>query len=83
MRPSFWAFFDLRPAFALPLVDQRLIALQGAADGLLYAPVQLPQDAPNVSGMVVDLKIPLDQVGDPLAGPQRSFITQALRALLE
>jgi hypothetical protein len=67
----------------LPLVDEGFVSLQGAAYGLLDAPVQLPQDTPDVPGMITDFEASLDQVSNPLTVPQRSFVTQTLRTLME
>src|SRR5262245_31991837 len=58
--------------------DPRLVPFQRAAYRLLYAPPQLPQDTPNVSGMIIDLEVLLDQVGHSLARPQRCLIAQTL-----
>ena len=38
-------------------VDEGFVSLQGAAHRLLHAPVQLPQDAPDVSGMITDFEV--------------------------
>lgn len=83
VRPSFSAFFYLRPALALPFVNQIFVALQGAAHGLLHTPIQLPQDAPNVSGVIIHLEVLFDQVRNPWTRPQGSFVTQALGTLQE
>src|SRR5262249_25793757 len=50
---------------------------------LLYAPLQLPQDTPNVSRVIVDFEVLLDEVGNSLARPQRCLITQTLGTLME
>ena len=77
VRPSSGLFFNLRPALLFPVGDPSLVPFQRTAHRLLQAPPQLPQDAPNVSGMIIDLEVLLDQVGHPWTCPQRRFVTQA------
>jgi hypothetical protein len=54
---------------ALVLAASRRVTFQSAADRLLYAPPQLPQDAPDVSGVIVDFEVLFNQVGHSLARP--------------
>jgi hypothetical protein len=81
VRPSFWAFFNGRPSLPLPLADGLFIALQRSACRALWTPVQLPQQFPDMSGMVTHAELLVDQVRYPLAGPQRRLIAKLLRTL--
>jgi hypothetical protein len=83
VRPSFWAFLNLRPAALLPVLDPRFVAFQSATHRLLYAPPQLPQDAPDVAGVIIDCEVLFDQVGHSLARPQWCLIPQTLGTLVE
>ena len=83
MRPSSWAFFNGRPALMLPLVNPRLVPFHSAADRLLNTPVQLPQDAPDMAGVIADMEVLLDQVAHSRTGPQRRFIAQLLWTFLQ
>ena len=83
VRRSFWAFFNLRPALPLPAPDLLLVPLQGAPRRTLTAPSQLPQDAPRMSGMVLNAACLLDEMGHARRGPQAGLVAQRLRAALQ
>jgi hypothetical protein len=69
VRPSFWAFFYVGPGLALPVVNSFFVTLQRSPCGSLRAPVQLPQQLPDMSGVVMHSKLFLDQVSHPVTGP--------------
>ena len=62
---------DLRVLFLQPLLDKRLVALQGAMQRLLAGDAELGQKPPHRDKAQGDLEFILDQFGDHLAGPQR------------
>ena len=70
VRPSFWAFFNGRPSLALPSADRLFVALAGFADQTLRAPVERPQDLPDVALVVAHSELVGDQTSDPRAAPQ-------------
>ena len=64
-----------------PASDGLLVALQGAARGLLRTPVQLMQQPPDMIDVIAHPKAPLDQLGHSGAGPQIGVKPGGLRAL--
>lgn len=54
--------------------NRDLIALRRTAFRFLATPTQLLQDLPDVTGMIRDLKMLLDQFCDPLQRPQVGLI---------
>jgi len=60
--------------------DGRLIAFQRPVFGLLITPAQLRQDAADLSRVVADLKLALDDGGDPPRGPEIVGIAVTLGA---
>src|SRR3990172_8421587 len=64
-----------------PASDGLLVALQGAARGLLRTPIQLVQQAPDVIDVIAHTKTPLDELGHPWAGPQIGVKSSGLRPL--
>jgi len=62
---------DLRVLFLQPLLDQGLVALQGAMQRLRAGDAELGQKPPHRNKAQGDLEFVLDQFGDHLAGPQR------------
>ena len=74
-------FFSVRPGLAPPSADRRFVALAGFADRALRAPVERPQDFPDVACVVVDAEFVGDQTSDARAGPQRRRETVGLGAL--
>src|SRR5437588_9775073 len=83
VRPSFLAFFYLRPALLLPHTNLLFVPLQGPSGGPLAAPSQLPQNPPRMAGVVADPAFFLDQMGDPRRRPQAALVAQRLRPSLE
>ncbi len=75
----FGFFFDGRPSLPLPIGNGFLVALQRPARGALRTPIQLPEQFPHVAGVIADAEFLLNQVGHPLAAPQRRLIAQPLR----
>ncbi len=71
VRFSFWAFFNGRPSLALPSADRLFVALAGFADRTLRAPVERPQDLPDVAFVVAHAELVGDQTSDARAAPQR------------
>jgi hypothetical protein len=62
---------NLRPALLDPAVDGRLVALGGAALGLLDTRAQpVTQQRPDMGRMMLDSGQPLDDQRDPLQRPQ-------------
>src|ERR1039458_10811978 len=51
--------------------------------GPLTAPTQLPQNFPNMPGMVADAALALDQIRNTRRGPQAGFVPQHFWATLE
>ena len=70
MRSSFSAFLKARPSLLLPVPDGWLVALDGAGRGTLATPTHLPQQPTDVVGMVSDAELGLDDLREPLGGPQ-------------
>ncbi len=56
-----------------------LVPFPGLRLGLLATPPQADQEAPDVIGVVVDSKAPVDDLGDPAGGPQIGGIAGGLR----
>ena len=52
--------------------------LQRATDRALRAPVQPAKNLPDMTRVVADVKLLLDQIGDALAGPQWRLIAEFL-----
>ena len=68
--PSRVAFFYLRPAGALPLVDFLLVALERAALGFLATETQLMQEPRDMTAVELDLTVLLYQGADSPGSPQ-------------
>ncbi len=68
--PSRAAFFYTRPFAVPPTRDRIFVALECTPLGLLVAPSQLMEQAADVVGVIPVAKLPADQLGDSLAGPQ-------------
>ena len=79
VRPSFVAFFNARPGLAFPVFDGLFVALQRSPRWALRTPVQLPQQLPDMPGVIPDPELFLDQVRYPITSPKRRLITQSLR----
>ena len=79
VRPSAWAFFNLRPALLLPLPDRRFIPFQGAARRALATPPHLPQNPPHMARMVPHPTGFSDQVGHAPGRPQACVVPQGFR----
>ena len=77
------AFFYFRPTHSLPPLDGRFIALDCSAHRSLATPAQGTQNPPHMSRMKLMSGLPLDQIGYPPGGPQRSAISQRLGTLLQ
>ena len=60
---------DLRVLFLQPLLDQSLVALQGAMQRPLAGNAELSQEPPHRDKAQVDLEFVLDQCGDHLTRP--------------
>lgn len=63
-------FFYNRPPRGDPVPDGRLIALFGALGRPLQGPVECPQEAPDMTRVILHAGDPLDQLGDPREGPE-------------
>jgi hypothetical protein len=61
--------------------NRRLVALTCAVLGLLTTPTHTAQKMPQCIGMVVDLKLFANYLGDPLQGPQFGSISGGLGTL--
>src|SRR5262249_21970249 len=87
VRPSFWAFFNLRPTFPLPLPDLLFVPLQGTSHRTLTAPAHLPQNAPRLRRVVLDPACPLNQIRHSPRSPQAGLVAESfwptLQALLD
>ena len=70
IRPSFRAFFKVRPDRALPVGDGFFIALESAGGGALAAPAHLPQEPADMVGMVPDAEGIFDHLGHTLGRPK-------------
>jgi hypothetical protein len=68
--PSRAAFFYPGPGLVLPQGNGGLVALEGAALGLLHGPVERVEEAAHVICMVLDAEVPRDDLGDPGRGPE-------------
>src|SRR5436190_19878369 len=77
------AFFNFRPASALPALDRRLVALGSSTDRSLATPAQRAENAPHVSRMKLLTGLSLDQIGHPPRSPQPGAIPQRLGAFLQ
>ncbi len=62
----------------LPAPNGWLVALDGPGCGALATPTHLPEHPTDMVGMVSDAELGLDDLGDPLCGPQ--FRGKTLRA---
>src|ERR1700675_347458 len=71
VRPSFWAFFNSRAGLALPFSNCFFIPLHGRPHGTLGSPAELTEQLPDMPGMIMNTELPLDQIGDSGASPQR------------
>ena len=60
---------DLRVLFLQPLLDQGLVALQGAMQRPLAGNAELSQKPPHRDKAQADLEFVLDQCGDHLTRP--------------
>jgi len=60
VRPSFWAFFKLRPSLLLPAPDGRFVPFQSSPHRPLTTPTHLAQDLPNMPRMIPDAILSLD-----------------------
>ena len=77
----FGLFFNGWPALALPVADGFFVALTGFADGPLRAPVECPQDLPDVAFVIAHAELVGDQTCHPQTGPQRVSRSHVLRGL--
>ena len=71
VRPCFRAFFNGRPSLALPAADGLFVAFAGSADGPLRAPVERPQDLPDMALVIAHAELVGDQTSHPRTAPQR------------
>jgi hypothetical protein len=71
VRPSIWAFFYVGPGLALAGADRFFVALPRFADWTLGAPVQRPQDLPDMAFVVNDAELSGDQTSHSRTGPER------------
>ena len=53
----------------MPSSNSFFVALRGPHDWFLRTPAQLCKHAADMRGMVADMKLILDELGDPAAGP--------------
>src|SRR6266581_494954 len=63
------------------MLNRLLITLPRPSLRPLATPLQLPQDFPDVAGVVTNSKLLLDQVPDPPQSPQRRLVAQSFRSL--
>ena len=70
VRPSLWAFFCGGPGLAPAGADPLFVALARLAERALRAPLERPQDLPDVAFVVCDPALVGDQASHPRAGPQ-------------
>ena len=68
--PRLCAFFYMWPLLVLPTRDGGLVPFPGLGLGFLATPPQADQRSPDVIGMVVDPKAPVDHLGNPAGGPK-------------
>ena len=80
-RPWRLAFFERRPGLALPDLHGVLVALDGAALGLLDRETQAAEDAPDVRLAELDAVLPLDEYAHALERPQLGAEAMLGRAL--
>src|SRR6516225_10631910 len=83
VRPSFWVFFNLRPALLLPPPNLVFVALQRPSRRTLATPPQLAQNPPRLHGMVFHPTFLLDQMGHAPRGPQAGLVAQRLGPSLQ
>ena len=77
--PSRRAFFNPRPVPRKPGADQLLVALGGARGRLRHAPAACAQPAREVTGVVSDRELALDESLDPGERPLLSREAGGLR----
>jgi hypothetical protein len=70
-------FFNFRPAHPFPLQYRRFIALRGTARRSLATPAQRMQNPPDMSGMILLPRLPLDQISHAPSGPKRGAVTES------
>jgi len=75
------AFFYPGPDGLLPGFDGGLIPLEGSELGFLVAPAQAVEQFAHVIAMIPNAQPLLDQIGDPLCGPQLGAIAVRPRPL--
>jgi len=80
---AFGLFFKLRPAALLPPAYRFLISLQSTTRRSLAAPSQIPENAPYVSGMVLDATLTFDQLSHPASRPKASIVSKRFGSSLE
>ena len=83
VRPSFRAFFNLRPPLLLPPPDLVFVALQRPSHRTLATPPQLAQNPPRLDGMVLHPALLLDQVRYAPRSPKAGLIAQRLGSALQ
>src|ERR1700758_4471968 len=62
VRPSLCAFFKGWPALLFPLLDGNLVAFQRPSLRPLHTPLQSAQDLPDMSGVIANPELLLDQM---------------------
>jgi hypothetical protein len=82
-RFSAWAFFNLGPAPSFPPHNRGLVTFQCPPGRPLTTPSQLPKNAPDVSRVILDPALLLDQMRHARRSPQPRVISQTLRPTLQ
>lgn len=80
---SLSAFFYPGPVVCDPVGYSVLVALRGAALGLLMAPAHLAQEPADVVAVVTDVELALDDFGDAGRGPKVGAVARGNRSLQE
>ena len=83
VRPSLWVFFKFWPALLFPAPHRGFVSFAGPARRSLATPSQLPQDPPNMSWMVANSALALDQLLHPRRSPQTTGVPQRFRSALQ
>lgn len=81
LQPWSEAFFNLRPRLVPPSGNGVFVPLPRTAVRFLRTPAQAPQEIPDMARVVLDRKVRLDYLGDPLQRPQIGGKTGGQRAL--
>ena len=65
------------------MLDLRLVTLSRPSGGALATPLQLPENAPHVPGMITHAALLLDEFGHPVECPQARGVPQSFGPPLE